>query len=49
MALRNGTIKINGQLSDLIFHRRGIMGVVRQKATHKQQIEASKKPEDLGT
>lgn len=49
MVLRNGSIKINEQLSDLIFHKRGIKGVVRQKATHKQQIEASKKPEDLGT
>ncbi|MBE5320953.1 hypothetical protein IM793_17445 [Pedobacter sp. MR2016-19] len=43
MASQNGIIKINGQLGDLVFYKRGNTDVVRQKAAHKQQTEASKK------
>ncbi|TCD17609.1 hypothetical protein EZ456_22595 [Pedobacter psychrodurus] len=43
MAIQNGIIKINGQLGDLVFYKRGNTDVVRQKAAHKQQTEASKK------
>ncbi|NTE00041.1 hypothetical protein G6M26_43140 [Agrobacterium tumefaciens] len=43
MASQNGIIKINGQLGDLVFYRLRSKDVVRQKAAHKQQTEASKK------
>ncbi|MDQ0966930.1 hypothetical protein QFZ20_002333 [Flavobacterium sp. W4I14] len=43
MAIQNGIIKINGQLGDLVFYKRGSKDVVRQKAAQKQQTEASKK------
>ncbi|MGM9478221.1 hypothetical protein ACS5PU_17475 [Pedobacter sp. GSP4] len=43
MAIQNGIIKINGQLGDLVFYKRGNKDVVRQKAVYKQQSEASKK------
>ncbi|WP_431294780.1 hypothetical protein [Pedobacter sp. P26] len=36
-------LSINGQLGDLVFYKRGNTDVVRQKAAHKQQTEASKK------
>lgn len=50
MAIQNGIIKINGQLGDLVFYKRGTKDVVRQKAAHKQQTEASKKSSrDFGT
>ncbi|QXU39822.1 hypothetical protein [Pedobacter sp. D749] len=50
MASQNGIIKINGQLGDLVFYKRGNTDVVRQKAAHKQQTEASKKSSrDFGT
>ncbi|RLJ72652.1 hypothetical protein [Pedobacter alluvionis] len=50
MASQNGIIKINGQLGDLVFYKRGNTDVVRQKAVHKQQTEASKKSSrDFGT
>ncbi|WP_293743101.1 hypothetical protein [uncultured Pedobacter sp.] len=50
MANQNGIIKINGQLGDLVFYKRGNTDVVRQKATRKQQTEASKKSSrDFGT
>ncbi|WP_029280685.1 hypothetical protein [Pedobacter borealis] len=50
MAIQNGIIKINGQLGDLVFYKRGSKDVVRQKAAHKQQTEASKKSSrDFGT
>ncbi|MGQ7857028.1 hypothetical protein ACUN24_22545 [Pedobacter sp. WC2501] len=50
MAIQNGIIKINGQLGDLVFYKRGNTDVVRQKAAHKQQTEASKKSSrDFGT
>lgn len=37
MALRNGIIKINGQLGTLVFYKRGSKTVVRQKVPRKQQ------------
>jgi len=43
MASQNGIIKINGQLGDLVFYKLGNTDVVRQKAAHKKQTEASKK------
>jgi hypothetical protein len=50
MAIQNGIIKINGQLGDLVFYKRGSKDVVRQKAAQKQQTEASKKSSrDFGT
>jgi len=43
MANQNGIIKIDGQLGDLVFYKRGNTDVVRQKAASKKQTEASKK------
>ena len=37
MAIQNGTVKINGQQSALVFYKRGSKTVVRQKVIHKQR------------
>jgi len=50
MAIQNGVLKINGQLGDLVFYKRGNADVVRQKPIQIQQTEASKKSSrDFGT
>lgn len=43
MALRNGIIKINGQLGDLVFYKCGSKDVVRQKLLTNSKPEPVRK------
>ncbi|TCD17331.1 hypothetical protein EZ456_23195 [Pedobacter psychrodurus] len=48
MALRNGIIKINGQLGDLVFYKCGSKDVVRQKLLTNSKTSKKSSP-DFGT